>query len=43
MRASSVIGLKELRNESRILHHVLNANSNDTIDTGIANISLAIQ
>jgi len=43
MRASTVVGLKELQNESRILPHVLNADSDDTVDTKIINISLAIQ
>ena len=38
-----VVGLKELCNESIILSHVLNANSDDTVvDTGIINISLVI-
>ena len=43
MRASTVVGLKELRNEFRILFPVLNADSDDTVDTKIINISLAIQ
>jgi len=43
MRASTFVGLKELQNESRILPHVLNADSNDTIDTRITNIFLATQ
>ena len=42
MKASIVVGPKELRNESRILPYVLNADSNDTIDIGITNISLDI-
>ena len=43
MRASTIVRLKELRNEYRILSLVLNADSNDIIDARITNISLAIQ
>ena len=42
MRASTVVGLKELQNESIIVPHVLNADSDDMVDIGMTNISLAI-
>ena len=42
MRVSTLVELKELRNEFRILPHVLNVDSDDTVDTGITNISLVI-
>ena len=42
MRALTVVGLKELQNETEF-YPVLNANSNDIVDTKITNISLTIQ
>ena len=43
MASLTIVELKELRNESRILSHILNADLNDTTDIGMINISLAIQ
>ena len=41
IKASIVFGCNELQNGSRIRPPVLNADSEATIDTGIANTSLA--
>jgi len=43
IRASTVEGFKELRNESRTRPPVLKADSEDTVDTGINNISQAMR
>ena len=42
IKTSTVLAPKELRNESRIRPPVLKADSEATVDTGIANTSLAI-